>query len=525
MLLGAGFAGALLSVSQISLGQSHTIPDNSDNHWAYLAITDLANKGLVKGYKDAKFLSNNSMTGFEFATVVDRVLSTLDDMKAKADGKKVDKGTPSPKSIDESTLNEVLALVNKFSAELTTIEGNIKQSQDDIDALRADVDDAKDYANRARQEADNSYGAGSGRKFSISGYIQTRFDDVSSRNGTDFPNGAAASSSGYNGNYQQAGAPSSFVLRRSRLKVQGQVTPNTKYTMQIDAGGLTNGTNQAVTVREGNIAYTFGDGNTSMNPTMTAGLFANPFGYILPLSSASIVTPERPLAFNENSEGLWANDDYDRGVQFQYPSQQLKYTVAFVNGSGRTMNDTDSTIDQIARVAYASKDKTLGAGISYYNGHISYAATPAPTRKKQLLGLDAQYTSPQGPFVNAEYVSGKFEQVTWFDEPTLKLTTAAAPGNKIVGYYGMLGDNMDAKGAHPWSIALSYDVFRRSSSGAADSGSTWDDVNFGGGVTYNLDSATRLRLWYVSPSKVAHPSANPNPPKTGLFTTELQVKF
>src|SRR5262249_49853596 len=160
-------------------------------------------------------------------------------------------------------------------------------------------------------------------------------------------------------------------------------------------------------VREGNIAYTPGDGSIN-NPTFTAGLFANPFGYELPLSSASIMSPERPLAFNENGEGLWANQDYDRGVMLSYGPQQTKYTLAFVNGSGRATNDTDNTIDAIARISYQNVQKTFSGGVSFYSGHISYVAAPAPIRKKELFGVDAQYNSPTGAFVNAEYVGGKF---------------------------------------------------------------------------------------------------------------------
>jgi hypothetical protein len=511
--------GIAAMTAAFAAAQTQRLPDAGENHWAYLAVKDLANKGLVKGHKDGKFLDGQEMTKYEFAALVGRVLETVDGLASDAHTKGAKK-----LEFGSDTLNEIEALTVKFQDQLTAMQADVKKSQEDIDSLRADVDDAKDFANKARQAADASYGSGSGRKFSISGYIQTRFDSVSSRDATRFPNGSPASTSGYNGNYQQGGAPESFVLRRSRLKVQGQVTPNTKYTMQLDAGGLTSGTNQAVTVREGNIAYTPGDGS-SMNPTMTVGLFANPFGYILPQSSNAIIPVERPLAFNENSEGIWANQDYDRGVQFSYGPMQTKYTLAFVNGSGRTSNDTDRTIDTIARIAYQAKDKTLGAGISFYNGHISYAGSPAPARKKQLLGLDAQYNTKQGAFLNAEYVAGKFEQTTYFDEPTLKLTTANAPGNKISGYYAMVGNNFGMKTLHPWSLAFSYDVLRRSSSGTADSGSSWDDVNFGGGVTYNLDSATRFKLWYISPSRVAHPSANPAPHKTSLLTTEIQVKF
>lgn len=516
------FGIAALSVAfanQIAQAQTQRLPDTAENHWAYVAVKDLANKGLVKGYKDAKFLDGQLMTNFEFASVVSRVMEKVDDLAVEAHAKGAVK-----LPFGEDTLNEIQALTVKFSVQLADMQADVKKSQDDIDALRADVDDAKDIANRARQAADNSYGFGPNRKFAISGYIQTRFVSAGSKDTTKFPNGAAASSSAYNGNYMQGGAPESFVLRRSRVKFTGAVTPNTKYAVQIDASGLTNGSNQAVTVREGNISYTPGDGSPR-NPTFTTGLFANPFGYILPLSSASIPTPERPLAFNEGSAGIFASQDYDRGLQVAYAPGMMKYLVAFVNGSGVGTNDTDRNIDQIYRLAYTSPNKQLGAGLSYYNGHISYVASPAPTRKKELFGVDAQYTSPKGPFLLAEYMGGTFEQTTYFDQPTLKLVTANAPGNKIDGYYLTAGYNIDPKGAHPWSVAVNYDLLRRSASGFTDSGSSWDDKNFGFGVTYNLDAASRLKLWYLTPSAVAHPSAQPDPKKISLITGELQVKF
>lgn len=523
-------AGALAACfsSHFALAQTPKplFQDTPANHWAYQAIQDLANKGLVKGYKDAKSLAGGDLTRFEFASLVDRVVQTLDDMVAVRKGTAPkDAPVPSPKLLTQDTLNEVQALTDAFQDQLASIQADLKQAKDDIDALRSDVSDAKDAANKALKQSDNSYGAGSGRKFSISGYIQTRFIGASSSDSALFPGGVAASNSGYNGNYIEGGSSSSFQLRRSRVKFTGQLSPNTKYAAQLDASGLTSGSNQAVTVREGNVTYTTGDGG-SKNPAITVGLFANPFGYALPTSSASIIWPERPLAFNENGEGLFANQDYDRGVQVYYGPEQLKYTLAFVNGSGRGANDTDRRLDTIARIAYQSKDKTLGAGASFYDGKISFQATPPVTqRKKQLYGFDAQYTSPTGPFALVEYVAGTYEQRSWMDVPTLKLTTVAAPGNKIEGYYLTGGYTFAPTGAHPWSLVASYDMLKRSKSGTADSGSTWNDENWGFGALYNLDSSTRLRLWYTNPISVAHPSANPQPKKVGLVTAELQVKF
>ena len=57
------------------------------------------------------------------------------------------------------------------------------------------------------------------------------------------------------------------------------------------------------------------------------------------------------------------------------------------------------------------------------------------------------------------------------------------------------------------------------------SGSSFDDVNLGYGMTYNLDRAMRLRLYYVRPDKVAHAAGAPEPPKVGLTTAELQIKY
>ncbi len=507
-------------------GQRAELPDTSANHWAYVAIRELANRGLVKGYKNAEALKQGELTRFEFASLVDRTLNSLSELAALRRGNpNADRKSLGLNSLNHEAMNEIAALKDAFLPELEAMKADLAKAREDIEALRADVIDAKDSANKALAQADNSYGAGPGRKFTVSGYIQTRYISASSDDSTLFPRGAPPSSSGYNGNYMEGGNHDSFLIRRSRIKFVGALTPNTKYAIQLDGSGLTSGTNQAVSVREGNITFTPGDGS-SKNPSYTIGLFSNPFGFALPQSSAATLWPERPLGFNENSDGIWSSQDYDRGFQVSYGPKQTKFILALINGSGRGSNDTDHRIDQVLRIAHTSADGTWGAGISYYNGDISYAAAPPFSRReKRLLGLDAQYTSPAGPFVLAEYMGGTFEQRTWMDVPTVRLTTADAQGNKIQGYYVALGFNFDKQKPHPWTLAAVYDVLKRSKSGAVDSGSTWDDVNIGYGAIYNLDSATKLKLWFVNPRKVAHPSANPTPKKVGLLTFEAQVKF
>ena len=213
------------------------------------------------------------------------------------------------------------ALIDKFRPELDTIQTNLKQAQDDIDALRADVLDAKALANKAQATADNSYGVGSTRKFQISGYVQARYQAVSAGQGglARFPQGTAGGAGAYNGNYLSGSSPSTFDVRRARLKFSGQVTGNTKYAIQVDASGaVTSGANanQQVTTREAYVAYTLGDGDAAKNLTATAGLFATPFGYVLPVSLATYIMPERPLAFNEGGAGLFNRRTTTRAFSF-----------------------------------------------------------------------------------------------------------------------------------------------------------------------------------------------------------------
>jgi hypothetical protein len=77
-------------------------------------------------------------------------------------------------------------------------------------------------------------------------------------------------------------------------------------------------------------------------------------------------------------------------------------------------------------------------------------------------------------------------------------------------------------GSHPLTLAAQYDVLRR---GEGPGGSDrYTDRNLGYGALYNLDKATRLRVWYERPDSVAH-LGPVTPPRYGLFTGEMQVRF
>ena len=159
--------------------------DTPTNHWAYEAVQDLAKKGIVIGYPDGTFGGKRPMTRYEFAVALDRALRTVADMVAaqQPGAPPAPAGTPAAGTVTQDDLNRLQALVDKFRPELDTIQADLKTAQDNIDALRADVLDAKALANKAQATADNSYGVGADRKFQISGYVQGRYQAVSAGQG------------------------------------------------------------------------------------------------------------------------------------------------------------------------------------------------------------------------------------------------------------------------------------------------------------------------------------------------------
>ena len=226
----------------------------------------------------------------------------------------------------------------------------------------------------------------------------------------------------------------------------------------------------------------------------------------------------------------------------------MKLSYTLFNGGGRNSENLDRHLDSVYRIAYSSPDKVINLGTSYYDGQVERArntGVTAPTYtspKKRLFGLDTQIQLPTGPFVNAEYVSGIYEKRSYFNEsgatPAFNLNTDQyVKHNTVNGYYVQGGYTFGLTGSHPFTLAVNYDKFLRSRSARADignaltgtntynSGSSYDDVNFGYGALYNLDKATRLRLWYDHPISVAHAPGTPQPQRIGLLTGEIQVKF
>ncbi|HZT42150.1 MAG TPA: S-layer homology domain-containing protein, partial [Chthonomonadaceae bacterium] len=65
----------LLAMPAFTTAQQEVGKDVPPGHWAYQAVQDLASKGLIKGYPpDANFLGRRTLTRYEMATILQRVV-------------------------------------------------------------------------------------------------------------------------------------------------------------------------------------------------------------------------------------------------------------------------------------------------------------------------------------------------------------------------------------------------------------------------------------------------------------------
>jgi hypothetical protein len=564
---------------QTASAQGTQPSDVPSNHWAYQAVTDLANKGFVQGFPDGTFLGNRTLTRFEFANVIDRMVQTIDTIRSKSSETPV--VTPTGTPVTQADLAKLQVLVDTFRTELTTIHSNIDDLGNELNSLRVELTDTKkaaahalQSADAAEQTADNSFGNKTSRKFSITGYVQSRFVSASNNNRSVFSQGvnngtnAGGIAAAYTGTYAEGGVNQSEEVRRARIYIEAAPTRNTAYQIQFDASGpITSysAANQQVTMIQAFGSYKLGDASAKY-PAISAGLVGNPFGYAVGLYPPSAITPERPLAFQlTNNVGLWDSQDTDKGLSIGYGPKQVKLTYALLSGSGRQSEEIQNHFDSVVHLEYTSPTKIFNFGTSYYDGDTARGRNTGdgdatitsgltyPEPKKQLFGIDGQ-ANYKGFFADYEFERGTYEKRSYFDSnletpfynPLGFQVDNYVKGNQVQGSY-IWGGYTFHPAAHPLTFAFDYDTFQRSISSQANannalqsnipstmtgytykyfpSGSTWDDVNAGYGAMYNLDTSTRLRLWYERPFAVAHAPGTVAPPCIGLYTAELQFKF
>jgi len=164
-LIGLALLIAVPAAAQTSPAQ--TVPFE---HWAYDAVQDVCEAGIIIGYPDGTFKGDRAMTRYEFAMAISRLLAKLPDyVKPGADGKegaqgpKGDTGAPGangtpgapgakgdPGAPGECDYAKVTEIVNKLLEEFKNELADLKE---DLEYLENDVYDLSDRVTALEEAA------------------------------------------------------------------------------------------------------------------------------------------------------------------------------------------------------------------------------------------------------------------------------------------------------------------------------------------------------------------------------------
>ena len=568
------FAGLLAAALLCGGAGAQTPQDVPQDHWAYKAVEELAAKGLVKGYPPSgNFLGKRVVSRYEMAVIVQRMLARVEELVAA--GRRDVTPQPVPgEAVTPAQVAEIRKLVDEFRTELTVIRTDIQKHQQQLDQLKALAEKAAADAGEAKrlsqenaanlkdltetvgifrgefEALQKNYNA---RK--LSGYIQGRFESFNRGDAALFPEagGGGTGQTPSTGGPAVGGTNYGFLVRRARLKFGGPISQRTEWVGQLDFPST-----GAVAVKDAFINVS--DLPFPSNTVASFGLFATPFGYELPHSSSSRESPERAAGFSDSTAPfavyktsvsgtggtltngsvvpLFIGQDRDLGAAIawmspNYLNPNTRITLGVFNGEGRGasgVRNQNRQLDFVGRAETSFFGQTLDVGVSGYYGAAAVrrgapTGTPAVPQpfvngRRVYGGVYARWITPWQTVIRAEWMGGEHE-----------LTPDRSqflPGNHAQAYYVALRHPIGKR----LEGSLKYDEYYPiGAKGITVGGLGRSELmtkTLQGGFLYQLDDATRFRLWYAQGLRPYDPSAAAGSPlrkKLGLITAEVQVSY
>ena len=168
----------------------------------------------------------------------------------------------------------------------------------------------------------------------------------------------------------------SFRLRRTEVKISGEINARTKWTVMLDPVKSTAALQDAFISLQQSPALTVELGQQKL-----------PFGYEGTVSSSRLDTVDRGLFM---TRGTGFGDNRDLGVTVRGKSGQFEYAGGVFNGLGESMNTTDKDTEKAVagRVVFRPRAVSgLHVGGSLSSGTIANLEAARRTRR----GLEAAY--------------------------------------------------------------------------------------------------------------------------------------
>jgi len=139
-------AVAVMAFGRPALAQG-PFADVPTDHWAYDAVNELAQRGIVNGYPDSTFGGKRALTRYEFAVAIQRMLQDVQRRIDEAIQKHLadaNHGTPPPPGQPQDlTGYATKAEADKLRQDLDQLRRLVTEFQDTLAALGTDVDQIK----------------------------------------------------------------------------------------------------------------------------------------------------------------------------------------------------------------------------------------------------------------------------------------------------------------------------------------------------------------------------------------------
>jgi len=215
-----------------------------------------------------------------------------------------------------------------------------------------------------------------------------------------------------------SGVTNTFRLRRTELKLTGELNPRTRWTMMVDPAKTLNVANSYTTidgtrvvsdsaVNQGGRMLQDAFISLAYSPSFSVELGQQrlPFGSEGTQSASRLDTMERALYMSDRARGGSYGDVRDLGViaRGQLAHGRLEYSGGLFNGLGESMNDVDRNDQKAIAGRLVARPGLTGlqVGGSYARG----ALTSLDTGRRDRSGVEIGYARGRYGF-RSEFVAG-----------------------------------------------------------------------------------------------------------------------
>lgn len=179
------------------------------SHWAYDAIKELSEKGVIQGFPDGSYKGDRTLTRFEISMVIARSLAAIEQMMESGMGSLITK----------TDLNTLEKLTVEFADELAILgikisglENDMLVAKEDVAMLKRDVEGIKEYVAKGGLE-----------KVKLSGDMLVRHTSINHKN--DWAIGA------YDGLVRAGNSDNSFTEATFSLNFVANIDENITATV------------------------------------------------------------------------------------------------------------------------------------------------------------------------------------------------------------------------------------------------------------------------------------------------------